>query len=588
MNLSAEIEHAGVPLMRAPRLQALLLPVLGLAALAALVLVGSAGTDGDTVPAAILVVAVGAGYAAAGLIAWQRHGQQHAGVLLVVLALTWLSGMALGAAGSDAAAAVGVVAVELALALAVHAQLAYPGSSRTSGKDRALVAAAYVALPALGVAAVLRDDVRAVDDRLLLVGRGTGFGDLLTPLQGWLAVSLAVAVVLVLVQRWRWATRPVRRALAPVHVAAGTAATCLAGAGVGESLSVGAARALNWIGFVALAAVPAAFVANRVQSRLARAELGSLVLELGGTLSPGALRDAIARSLGDPSLEVAYWFPDGSSWVDLNGRPFELPWEGSSRVVTKVEREDNCVAALVHDRAVLGNPQLLRAVSAAAGLALENERLQAELRARLDELHASRARIVEAGDAERRRLERNLHDGAQQRLVALSLGLRVAEVKAQRDPSAVVPLLAEAREELAQALEELRELARGIHPAILSDRGLGPALRAAAARSPVDVSLDVPEERLPHAVEAALYYVVSEALANVAKYAHAQLAEVRVEHRDGLARAEVRDDGIGGADPTRGSGLRGLDDRVAALDGRLQVESPPGGGTRLLAEIPCC
>jgi signal transduction histidine kinase len=205
-----------------------------------------------------------------------------------------------------------------------------------------------------------------------------------------------------------------------------------------------------------------------------------------------------------------------------------------------------------------------------------------------EELTAQRARIVHAGDEERRRLERNLHDGAQQRLVSLSLSLRLAQSKLLSDPHGADELLSGASIELALALEELRELARGIHPAVLTERGLGPALESLADRASLPVELEqLPEERLPNHVEAAAYYVVSEALANVAKYADASGVQVRVAQENGRAVVEVVDDGVGGADPARGSGLRGLTDRVEALQGRLAIESSPGEGTRLRAEIPC-
>jgi signal transduction histidine kinase len=193
---------------------------------------------------------------------------------------------------------------------------------------------------------------------------------------------------------------------------------------------------------------------------------------------------------------------------------------------------------------------------------------------------------VEAEAAERRRLERNLHDGAQQRLVSLSLALRLAKAKLATDPEGASELLAGAGAELALALEELRELARGIHPAVLTDRGLAAALEALAARAPLPVELDVPEERLPQPVEAAGFYVVAEALTNVAKYAHASGAWIRVTCGDAQAVVEVSDDGVGGADEGRGRGLRGLRDRLDALDGVLSVESPPGRGTTVRAVIP--
>jgi signal transduction histidine kinase len=214
-------------------------------------------------------------------------------------------------------------------------------------------------------------------------------------------------------------------------------------------------------------------------------------------------------------------------------------------------------------------------------------KLDAELRARLEELRASRARLVEAGDAERRRLERDLHDGAQSRLVGLSLLLRSARTRAAEDRE-LATLLDRAQDELQTSLTELRELARGIHPAILTERGLAPALDGLVSRAPVPVTLQADtEERLPGPVESAAYFVVSEALANVAKYARATHATVRVRRENGRVSVDVTDDGVGGADAARGSGLRGLADRVAALDGTLSLDSPPGDGTRLHAEIPC-
>jgi signal transduction histidine kinase len=215
------------------------------------------------------------------------------------------------------------------------------------------------------------------------------------------------------------------------------------------------------------------------------------------------------------------------------------------------------------------------------GVDITERKLQA------DELRASRARIVEAGDAERRRLERNLHDGAQQRLVSLSLALRLAQARLRDDPDGAETLLAGAADELTQAIGELRELARGIHPAVLTDRGLSAALEALAARAPLPVELSTSlDDPLPGPVEAAAYYVVAEALTNVAKYAEASAVQVRAERQNGRVSVEVADDGVGGADPARGSGLRGLADRVEALDGLLEVESAAGGGTRITAVIP--
>ena len=230
----------------------------------------------------------------------------------------------------------------------------------------------------------------------------------------------------------------------------------------------------------------------------------------------------------------------------------------------------------------------VRTVGAAAALALENERLDAELRAKIDELRASRERMLRIGLEERRRLERDLHDGAQQRLVSMALNIRLARAKLNEDPLAADGLLAGAGEELDAALAELRELARGIHPAVLSDRGLGTALETLASRAPVPVELaNLPADRLPEAVELAAYFVVAEALTNVAKYANASHATVDVARENGRLVVEVADDGIGGADPESGTGLRGLADRLAVLEGRLEIDSERGRGTTIRARIPC-
>jgi signal transduction histidine kinase len=327
-----------------------------------------------------------------------------------------------------------------------------------------------------------------------------------------------------------------------------------------------------------------AFLIGLLRTRLARGAVAELVVELGGPLEPGTLRAALARALRDPSLTVAYWLQDGERFVDADGRAVALPRTG----VTEVRREGRLIAALVHDPALDDEPELVASAGAAAGLALENERLQADLRARLEELRASRTRIVEAAQDERRRIERDLHDGTQQRLVSIAMTLGLADARLERDPAAVRPLLDQARAALSDALAELRGLSQGIHPGILTERGLRAALEELAYGARLPLELDVGlSERLPERVEAAAYYVVSEALTNIVKHACATTVRVQVTRIDGAAMIEVADDGIGGADDTRGTGLRGLYDRVDALGGRLHVESPTGGGTVVQARIPC-
>jgi signal transduction histidine kinase len=311
-----------------------------------------------------------------------------------------------------------------------------------------------------------------------------------------------------------------------------------------------------------------------------------LFVELRADPAPTDLRDALARALRDPSLTLAYWLPEFRSWADLEGRPVKLPSSGG-RGTTLIDRDGAHVAALLHDSALADEPELLDAVTAAAGIALENGRLNVELKARTEELRGSRSRVIEAAQKERQRLERNLHDGAQQRLIALSLELGLLEERISGDREARLRL-DQARREIATSLEELRDVARGIHPAVVSGHGLAVALEQLAAKAPVPVRLNVKVEgRFPEHLEVAAFYLVSEGLANIGKHANATAATVEVARRNAHVVVEVVDDGIGGADTELGSGLRGLADRVEALEGRLRIWSPTGGGTRLRAEIPC-
>ena len=343
------------------------------------------------------------------------------------------------------------------------------------------------------------------------------------------------------------------------------------------------------VALACFAVLPYTFLAGLVRSRWSRAgAVGELIERLNDPDRRRSLREALADALGDPSLQLVYWRPSTRRFVTFEGHPVELPQPGSGRAVTEVERDGHRIGAIIHVDDILEEPDLVRATAASAALALENERLEAELRARVEELQSSRSRLLEVSTFERRRLERDLHDGAQQRLVALSLQIGLARRKLEQDPETSARLLDAAHDELRTALEELRELARGIHPAILTDRGLGPAVEALAERAPLPVELEeMPEERMPPPVEAAAYFVVSESLTNIVKYAAAGHASVRVARADGYAVVEVRDDGVGGADPAIGTGLRGLADRIEALDGRLEVHSPPGEGTLVRANIPC-
>ena len=334
---------------------------------------------------------------------------------------------------------------------------------------------------------------------------------------------------------------------------------------------------------VALCVLAGSLLAGLLVAPWQRAAVADLVVELGEVRSD-TVRGELSRALGDPSLEIGYWLPDRAVFVDAEGRVLSLPGHGSGRSVTTVEREGQPVAVLVHDPAVLEDPGLVEAVTSAAQLAAANARLRAEVQARVVELGASRRRILAARDEERRRLERRLHDKAEARLGELAVTLR----RGQRSTTdqRTREQMARAEDQLARTLEELRRLSHGLHPRVLAEHGLADALAALAKDLPVPVDINVPSTQLPEQVAVAAYFVCAEALANVAKHAAAAHVAVAVTSSDGRVRVEVADDGVGGADPARGSGLRGLADRVETFGGTLQVESTSGHGTRLAAEIP--
>jgi signal transduction histidine kinase len=339
--------------------------------------------------------------------------------------------------------------------------------------------------------------------------------------------------------------------------------------------------ALDWIDRASALFLPVAILIGLASIRRRRGPLGDLVVELDRT-RPGAIGTALARTLGDPTLQLALWLPDQGRFVDEAGAPVDTSVLAPGRALTSIGQPGAPLAALIHDEWLAGQGPLLEAAGSAARLALENARLQAELRAQLEELRASRTRIVEAGDAERRRLERDLHDGAQQRLLALGLALQLL-----RDRNGDREVLDRADAELQTALRELRDLARGIHPTILSEQGLAPAVRSLADRAPLPVRVDLGEQRYPASVETAVYFVVSEALTNIAKHAMATSAVVSLEREDGKLLVDIRDDGCGGAVARAGGGLQGLADRVAAAGGTFHLRSEPGAGTSLHVEVPC-
>ena len=789
-------------------------------------------------PGLVVVIAVFAGlsFTIAGAFAAATRPENRTGAQMLSVGLLWSLG-ALQAADSAWPFTIGYLLSGLSFVAFAHLILSYPTGHMRRGDGRLVWGVLGIVLAGPLLVALLdptpiptcdncpRNAILAVDSPP--AARAAGIVLALG------AAALGAAFIVRLVRRYHEASPPLRRVIGPVYLFTLVSLVGLVASGLVATISAAAGFVVELAALASLALMPVAFVAGVLRTRMARAGIADLAIAIGnGT----PLRDALADALGDPSLQLAYWSPERERWVDEEGRTLSDPIAKGAQAATFVEQGGRRVAALIHDRTLTEQRELVDAVAATVSIAFEKERLQAEVRAqyrfletiintvpsllsvvdtqgrfrnfnraveiasglddreridgayfwdvfisseereamierfhqaapdfieaeyensftdatgqerviawrtaplvdesgnvvrivaggiditdrkhrevdlqrqrdfantvadtipsyivvtdreglivpnganrafcdafgwRIDELggvsildlvdpvdevparigitgaangvaqveretawigrdgrqltvawtatpildqrgtarvlvsgmdvserkrqeeevRASRSRIVAATDAARRRLERNLHDGAQQRLAALSLSLRLAESRLPSDPAQAAELLTTARDELARALDELRELARGLHPNVLTDRGLGPALESLVLRSPFPVDVEVPGERLAPAIEAAAYYVAAEALANVAKYAHAASAGVHIAEDDerGEIVVEVMDDGIGGADPSRGSGLMGLEDRVAALDGTLEVESPPGAGTRIRARIP--
>lgn len=501
----------------------------------------------------------GAALVAAGAVASAWEPESRTGRLLSVTGVAWFAGN-FGSVGWAPAAWLATQAAYLHRGLIIDAIVSFSTAGVRSRAARAAVAAGYVA----SLAPLAKSDaVTMIVGAALLAG---GLAQL---------------------RRARRGPRPSAGPAIAAAVLLGGAMLIGAAARLSLPLSEGdEAVLLAYQAALCLAALElAAGIARRAGEH---AQLGDLVVELGESRS-GSLRDGLANALGDPTLEVGYWLADGR-FVDAAGRVLVRPTARSGRAVTPIERAGQPVAAIMHDAAVLDDPRLVSAVSSAARLAASNAQLHSEVGAQLSELRESRRRLLDAGDEERRRLERRLQEGVEWQLEELSCALgRVRAHAARGSPApAVVEQIGVAQEQLERSLAELVELARGLHPRVLAESGLAGALAQLAASSPVDVEVTAVDVPVAVAVagEVAAYFVCAEALANVAKYAFASRVWIDVRCGGADLTVRVRDDGVGGADPRRGSGLRGLVDRVEAHGGRLRIESPPRRGTLLVATIP--
>jgi len=530
-----------------------------------------------------------------GLVAGRRRPDNRVGLLMSIFGLTWF-GFLLQYIRVPLVYFLAEAFSGFYLVILAQLFIVYPRGTSAGRLEKSVIAAVYGWFVFTAVSQLLTYHLKAEDCFFCLTN------PYYIPGTSWLnapfgAVSsygtLVVAVIVLGIFFWHWAraSTPMRRAMNPaVWAALPVFAQGIAGLfyniGVISNQVQSVLKAIEWLTFAIL---PVGLLIGLLRTRLGRAAVSDLVVELSRHQVTGSLRDSLARALGDPSVQLALALPDGS-YVDSHGSNVTLPSPGSGRAVTAIESDGKPLAALIHDPAVdEEDPGLVEAAGSAARLALEKEQLQAEVRASLEEVRASRVRIQQAADSERRRLERDIHDGAQQRLVALGVALRLARDRAAvRGDQALAGDLDGAAGQLKQALSELRDLAQGIHPAVLTRAGIGPALRVLAEVSPIPVEISVsPPERYPDDVEAAVYFVVSEALANAAKHSGAKRVDVSVRRVGTRLLVDVRDDGAGGATPVDGSGLTGMTDRVAVLGGVVKVTSPPGAGTSVQAEIPC-
>jgi signal transduction histidine kinase len=492
---------------------------------------------------------------ACGLVAWSRRPDSRSGPLLAATGFSWFLGN-FAASGLAPVGWLGEQTLYVYRGPLLQLLITYPGGRPSSRRELAAVALGYVAAV---VAPVWRSEV--------------------------VTIVLAVLLVAICARAHARADGRSRQArLIGLWAAAGLGLALAGGAAARLAIAAGEASEPSLLALEAtLCALAGGLLAGLLAPSWERAAVTDLVIELGERRAR-TLRDELARALGDPTLEVGYWLPDRGVFVDSDDRPLALADPDSERSITIIEGDGGPVAALVHDPAVLDDPGLREAVSAAARLAAANARLTAEVRAQVAELQESRRRILEAGDEERRRLERRLREGAQERLERLAEHLSRTRRSARSE--AAGERIARTEAQIARTLEELHRLAQGLHPRVLTEAGLAGAISSLAEQAPVTIEVVSPLPGLPPDVEAVAYFVCSEALANIAKHAGAARASLSVTTGDGRVTVAIEDDGVGGADPARGTGLRGLADRLEALGGTLHVDSPEGRGTRLAAEIP--
>ncbi len=536
----------------------------------------------------LLIPLVGAIYVGAGVLAWLRRSSSDVGALLTIGGVAWLA-TGFYNATQPALFAIGAVVATLPLALAVHLLVGFPSGRLTTRLEIALVVAAYFTALILQAPRYLFADYPAPYD-ILQIAHRPGLRHTGAWVQSGAGIVVMTCTAVLLVGRLRAATVAQRRVLVPLYLYAIAAVLF-------EALALPVfAPAFDWsqitsyvIQLTVAALIPIAFGWSLMRGGFART---AEVEELGAWFgieehARPSLERALADTLGDPSLRLAFWVPDRGEYIDADGRPLATPVAEDNRGVSHIDLAGERVGAITYDVEAIGDRELVRAAGRVVAMAVDRERLTAQLRADHAALLRSRQRIVEAADRERRRVERNLHDGAQQQMLAVAMSLRMLETRMEGADPASRTMVTAAASELESAIRELRELARGLHPTLLGEVGLSGALESLAERSPIPVRLAVRlDGGISESTGVAAYYVVAEALTNAARHSNAERIDVRADRADSRLRIEVTDNGIGGATVAPGSGLEGLVDRVDSIGGRIWITSS-AGCTSVLAELPC-
>ncbi|MFH5208539.1 sensor histidine kinase [Antrihabitans sp. NCIMB 15449] len=540
----------------------------------------------------VMFVLVGWAFVGAGIASWRIRPHDNTGKLMIGAGLLWLA-RGFNFSSQPLLFTIGWALIVAYFAVLIQVVLGFPLGRLRKSWERWFVAGCYTYyLGSAMLELAFADPGRVAGQtsgepiNLLLIRDDPDVFDALQLVFGLIDVSIAVVMIVVLYRRWRRGSAAYRSAFAPLWIVAliGTAVVLTLYAI--DATSPGALdEAGAIIGYAATILSPLSIALGLWRFRVARGAVSDVMVEVGAAPLGEDFSRALRRAVRDPSLVLWSWSADRRCYVDAEGLGHRLPDDDGPRAATVLERDGVPVGALVYDQSLRDQPQLIAAVRSAATVALDNHRLQAELEAQLEEVRQSRGRIVAAGDQQRRRLERDLHDGAQQRLVAASILLRRAQ-RSQHDPQ-MRDLLVQGAAELDSALKELRDLARGVYPPVLQERGLGAALDGLAERSPLPLEIvDDLAERPAAAVELAAYFIAAEAVTNAIKHSAATHVEIAMSAADGELKLVVADDGCGGATFGPGGGLSGLLDRASALGGRLSVLSPEGGGTTVTVHLP--